>query len=64
LRAADWLKLPFLKDSQQFDLQFQRQFTNLVQENCAAVRKGEATIALRGCAGKGALFMAKKLTFY
>ena len=60
LRAADGLKLSFLQDAEQLDLQVDRQFAHLVEENRAAVGELKAPVALFGRAGESALLMAEE----
>jgi len=59
--ATDPLEGLLLQDTQQLGLRLRGQFADLVEENGAAVREFEATLALHGGAGEGALFMTKQL---
>ena len=61
-RAAEALKLALLKHAQQLRLELERDFTDLVEKNGAAVGQLEAANALRDGAGERTLLVAKKLT--
>src|SRR6267378_4310863 len=62
-RAAQPLELPLLQHSEQFGLQFERNFSYFVQKNGAAIGDFEAANALRDCSRKCAFFMSEQLTF-
>ena len=63
LRATDPFELAFLQHAQQFRLQIQRQFTDLVEEDGSFVGQLEATHFLRERAGEGALLMTEQFAF-
>jgi len=58
--AAHPLELHLLEDPQQFRLQVQRHFTDLVQKHRAVARQFELSQFPRDCAGKGTLFVAEQ----
>lgn len=57
---AQALQLPALQDPQQLGLYRQRQFANLIQEQCAAIGQFELAPALAVGAGKGATHVAEQ----
>src|SRR5262249_39779766 len=61
--AAETLKFLFLKNAQQLRLQCQRQISNFIEENRPCMSHLEASNFLGDSSSKGALFVAKKLTF-
>ena len=61
LIAAHALELALLKDSQQLDLRSRRNFADLVEKECPAVRLLEASLTLAIGSGVGAALVPKKL---
>ena len=62
-RVADRRQFPGLDHVEQLDLQRQRQFADLVQEQRAAVCHGDEPFFILIGRGKGAFFMAEELAF-
>jgi hypothetical protein len=63
LAASQTLEPLFLKDTQQFRLQSQRDVAYFVQKQRAFIGHLEAPNLLRDSSGKGASLMAKELAF-
>ena len=63
LRAADRLDLALLHGAQQLDLDVERQFADLVEEQRAAIGLDELADMLVGGAGEGALLVAEQDAF-
>ena len=63
LRAAQSLKLLFLKNAQKFGLQLERDIADFVQKNRAAVRQLEPADALRDRSGKRAALVPEQFRF-
>jgi len=53
----------FLENTQELGLQLQRDIADLIEKDCALVRKLEPADAMRNSAREGALFMTKQFTF-
>src|SRR5215467_1857985 len=62
-RGAHWQNGLLLQNAQQFGLEAQRHFPNLIQENRSATRSLEQSFLRADCAGKRPLHMAKELAF-
>ena len=62
-RAAQALEFALLQDAQEFGLQFERQFADLIQEQRAVVGLLKTPIALLHGAREGAFDMAEQLGF-
>src|SRR6185503_16841816 len=54
------LELPFLQDTQQFDLDRCREFSNLIQKNHSTIGHLELALFLRDRAGKRSLFVSEQ----
>ena len=63
LAAAHGLKRAGLDEAQQFALQRQIHFANLIKEQRAAIRRPRRTNAVRHCARKSAAHMAEDFAF-
>ena len=53
----------FLQDAQQLGLQFQRQFADFVEEDCAAIGGLKQSLLRFQRSGEGSLFVAEQLAF-
>ena len=62
--AADGCKFAFLQHAQNFRLQVERQFANLVEKNRSVIRQREASFPLLSRSGKGAFFVAEKFALH
>src|ERR1700722_6628773 len=62
-RASQPLELPLLQHAKEFGLQFERNFSNFVQENRAPVSHFEAANALRDRSRKCAFLVSEQLAF-
>ena len=63
LIAADPLHLPLLEDTQQLGLERGAAFTNLIEEQGAAIRQLKTSFTLTHRPGKGAFLMAEQFAF-
>ncbi|MCB0683194.1 MAG: hypothetical protein KDC32_20170, partial [Saprospiraceae bacterium] len=63
LRTTQSLKFPFLQHAQEFRLQGQGQFADLIEEDRALSGQFEATDLRLDRPGKSPLFMAEQLAF-
>ena len=63
-RAADAIELTRLQHAQQLRLRLERKFAHLVQEKRTAIGELEASAALLGRAGEGALLVAEELALH
>src|SRR3984957_9554565 len=62
-RASQPLEFPLLQNAKEFGLQFERNFSNFVQENRTPVSHFEAANALRDRSGKCAFLVSEQLAF-
>ena len=60
LGSSNTLELPLLQHTQKFGLQGERQFTNFIQENGAALSHFEAPAFQRYCSSESPLFMPEQ----
>ena len=61
--AAQALEFALLQNSQQFRLQLQRNFADLIEKHGAAIRQLEPADTLRDGAGECAFFVAEQFAF-
>src|SRR5439155_23838555 len=62
LRAAHALELPLLQHAEKFCLQCRREFSDLVEKNCAAVGYFQTPLMLIQRAGESSSFMPEQFT--
>src|SRR6266481_4057829 len=62
-RTAQPLELPLLQHAEQFGLQFERNLSDLVQKDRAAIGHFETADALRDCSSECTLFVSEQLAF-
>src|SRR5271167_4062819 len=62
-RASQAFELALLQDAQQFGLEFERNLSNLIQEDGSPIGQLEATDPLRNGAGEGASLMSEQFAF-
>ena len=63
MTGSDWPELPLLQHRLEFTLDVQRNIADFLQQNGTPSGKGEETPPCLSGAGKGPLFISKKLRF-